>query len=186
MKDQAAEKLQGILDRMGVEGEVVAREDDERVTLEVRGADASLVIGKHGATLDALQFLVNKMVSRGPAPGAGVEGDEAQSKPISVDAEGYRERRAESLVELAHRLAEKARRSGKPVPAAPMSAADRRVMHLALADVPGLTTRSEGEGPARHLVIIPSRDGGERRAAAAGARTEPPAPERTPSDDEVI
>lgn len=150
MKDEAADKLRGMLERMGIGGEVSATEEPERVTLEVKNADGGLIIGKHGATLDALQYLVNKMV---------VREDESTDKPIVVDAEGYRERRAESLVELAHRLAEKARRSGKPVAAAPMSPADRRVMHLALANEPGLTTRSEGEGAARHLMIIPSGRG---------------------------
>lgn len=162
MKDEAAEKLRGMLERMGVGGEVAAHEEPERLTLEVKNVDGGLIIGKHGATLDALQYLVNKMV---------VREDESTDKPIVVDAEGYRERRAESLVELAHRLAEKARKSGKPVAAAPMSPADRRVMHLALANEPGLTTRSEGEGAARHLMIIPVAAGtarAERSDTAVG------------------
>jgi spoIIIJ-associated protein len=156
MKDEASEKLRGMLDRMGVEGEVEATEDEERVVLEIKGAESGLVIGKHGATLDALQYLVNKMVARS---------DDEGGKPVVVDAEGYRERRAEALTELAKRLAEKALRTGRPVAAAPMSPADRRVMHLALANEPGITTQSEGEGAARHLMIIP----GER--AAGGGRS---------------
>jgi spoIIIJ-associated protein len=145
--DKAAEVLRKLLAEMGVEAEVAASEDDERVSLEVKGPETGLVIGKKGATLDALQYLVNKIVSR-------AQGDEG--KPINVDAEGYRSRRAESLVELAHRLAEKAKRTGKPVAADPMSPADRRVIHVALANMPGLTTRSEGEGIHRHLVVIPT------------------------------
>jgi spoIIIJ-associated protein len=148
--ERAAETLRKLLTTMGLEAEVVAAEDEERVTLEVRGPETGLVIGKKGQTLDALQYLVNKIVSRGLEEGEG--------KPINVDAEGYRSRRAESLVELAHRLAEKARRTGKPVAADPMSPADRRVIHVALAGQPGLTTRSEGEGIYRHLVIIPTGD----------------------------
>ena len=150
--EKAAEVLRKLLAAMGVEGEVVASEDDERVSLEVKGPETGLVIGKKGQTLDALQYLVNKIVSRG-APDEG--------KPIHLDAEGYRSRRAESLVELAHRLAEKAKRTGKPVAADPMSPADRRVIHVALAEVPGLTTRSEGEGIHRHLVVIPTNDPGK-------------------------
>jgi spoIIIJ-associated protein len=136
-----------LLDKMGVAGEVVAREDNERVTLEVKGAETGLVIGKKGATLDALQYLVNKISSQGMPEGT--------SKPIQVDAEGYRDRRAETLVELANKLADKVRRTGRPVEMDPMSPAERRVVHVALADSPDLETRSEGEGIYRHLVIFP-------------------------------
>jgi spoIIIJ-associated protein len=148
--DEAAEKLRGLLSRMGVGGEVEAREDDARVTLIVKNVDSGLIIGRQGSTLDALQYLVNKMVAQSHG---GVE-----RKPISVDTEGYRERRAESLVELAHRLAEKAVKTGRPVAVHPMSAGDRRVMHMALADVAGVTTRSEGEGAHRRLVVVPDPD----------------------------
>lgn len=146
--EEAKSVLQSLLDKMGLQAEVSAREDDERITLEVGGPETGLVIGKKGQTLDALQYLVNKITSQ--------KLGRDESKPINVDAEGYRERRAESLVELAHRLAEKARRTGKPVAADPMSPADRRVIHVALANAEGLTTRSEGEGIYRHLVIIPT------------------------------
>jgi spoIIIJ-associated protein len=147
--EQAKTVLETLLAKMGLEATVSAREDEERITLEVGGPETGLVIGKKGQTLDALQYLVNKIVSQ-KLP------DEAESKPINVDSEGYRSRRAESLVELAHRLAEKARRTGRPVAADPMSPADRRVIHVALAGAEGLTTRSEGEGIYRHLVIIPT------------------------------
>jgi spoIIIJ-associated protein len=151
--------LAELLGKMGVAGEVVAREDGERVTLEVTGAETGLVIGKKGATLDALQYLVNKMSSHGTPEGSG--------KPIQVDAEGYRDRRAETLIELANKLAEKVRRTGRPVEMDPMSPAERRVVHVALADQPDLETRSEGEGIYRHLVIFP-RQGGAKAGAAAG------------------
>src|SRR5262249_28776792 len=99
--EKASEVLRALLDKMHVEHEVVATEDAERVTLEVKGPETGLVIGKKGQTLDALQYLVNKIVSKGVP-------EDAESKPINVDAEGYRGRRAESLIELAHRLADKA------------------------------------------------------------------------------
>jgi len=148
MTEQADERLKGMLTRMHFDAEVVAGEDGERVTLEIRGAESGLVIGKHGATLDALQYLVNRMVS---------QGNEAMGKPVVVDAEGYRQRRADSLIELAQRLAEKARTTGRPVAASPMSPADRRVMHLALAEATDVSTRSEGEGSSRHLVVLPGK-----------------------------
>ena len=147
-----------LLGKMGVVGEVVAREDADRVTLEVTGAETGLVIGKKGATLDALQYLVNKMSSHGTPEGSG--------KPIQVDAEGYRDRRAETLVELANKLAEKVRRTGRPVEMDPMSPAERRVVHVALADQADLETKSEGEGIYRHLIIFP-RD--KDKAATADA-----------------
>jgi spoIIIJ-associated protein len=151
MMEDAANVLRTILTKMGLEAEVVPSENDERITLEIKGPETALVIGKKGQTLDSLQYLVNKIISKKLGEGEG--------KPISVDAEGYRSRRAESLVELAHKLAEKAKRTGRPVAADPMSAADRRVIHVTLANMAGLTTRSEGEGIYRHLVVIPTGDG---------------------------
>lgn len=154
---QSADNLRGILERMKLDVELVATEDDERISLEVRGAESAMVIGKHGAMLDALQYLVNKMNSS--------QTDEFP-KPVQVDAEGYRQRRADSLIELAHRLADKARKSGRPVAASPMSPADRRIMHMALADATDVSTQSEGEGPSRHLVILPGK--GATAAASGG------------------
>ena len=150
MIEEATRALEGILQRMGVRAEIAAREDEERITLEIVGADSGLVIGRQGTTLDALQYLVNKMAGRGQP--------EAAHKPIMLDAEGYRGRRAESLTELAHRLAEKVIKTRRPVMVQPMSAADRRIIHLALADVPGVATRSEGEGVQRRLLVVPASD----------------------------
>ena len=149
MTDEATAKLGQLLERMGIEATVSGHEAPDHILLEVTGPETGLVIGKKGATLDAIQYLVNKMLGRG-APGA-----EADRKPIYVDAEGYRQRRAESLQEMALQLAEKARRTRRPVEVDPMSPADRRIMHVALAGTPGLSTRSEGEGINRRLLIIP-------------------------------
>jgi spoIIIJ-associated protein len=151
-REDAATALREILDRMGIEAEVSAFDDGERVILDAHGAESGLVIGKKGATLDALQYLVNRIVFKTPG----------ERPLVVVDAEGYRGRREDTLVDLAKRLAEKAERSGRPVPAEPMSAHDRRVVHMALADHPGVTTESEGEGPARRVVIFP-----KKRAATA-------------------
>jgi spoIIIJ-associated protein len=147
--ERAKEVLKKLLELMGLDAEVEASENDERILLVVKGADTGLVIGKKGQTLDALQHLVNKIVAQ-----TRPEGDDG--KAIHLDSEGYRDRRNESLVELAHRLADKARRTGRPVAADPMSAADRRVIHVTLADAEGVTTRSEGEGIHRHLVVVPT------------------------------
>ena len=144
-----AEDARGVLlrmlEHMGIAGEVRVREEDERIVLEVAGSETGLVIGKKGQTLDALQFLMNKIINR----------DREGRKPIVVDSEGYRVRRADSLVELALRLGEKAVRTHRTITVNPMSPHDRRIIHLALDKVPGVTTRSEGEGAFRRLLIVP-------------------------------
>src|SRR6266536_1411161 len=144
-REEAAKTLREILDRMGIEAEVSAFDDGERIILDAHGPESGLIIGKKGATLDALQYVINRIISKKPSDGPGV----------IVDAEGYRGRREDSLADLARRLAEKAERSGRPVPVEPMSASDRRVVHMTLADHPGVTTESEGEGMMRRVVIFP-------------------------------
>ena len=144
----AVDVLSGILERMGLEGQVVRVAEQERIEIEIAGPDAGRLIGKKGQTLDALQFLMNKIINR----------DRDGRKPIVVDSEGYRVRRADSLVELALRLGEKAVRTHRTITVNPMSPHDRRIIHLALDKVPGVTTRSEGEGAFRRLLIIPEPD----------------------------
>src|SRR6202142_3698131 len=144
-REAAAKALRDILERMGIEAEVSAFDDGERIFLDAHGAESGLIIGKKGATLDALQYIVNRIVSKKPNDGPGVV----------VDAEGYRGRREDSLADLARRLAEKAVKTGRPVPVEPMSAHDRKVVHTTLAEHPGVRTESEGEGPGRRVVIFP-------------------------------
>jgi len=149
----AIDILSGLLERMGLEGEIVNVIEGERIEIEIAGPDAGRVIGKKGQTLDALQFLVNKVVNRFP------EG----RRHVVLDVEGYKGRRDESLVAMAHRLAEKATRTGKVITISPMPSRERRVIHLALADVSGVTTRSDGQGTDRRVRIIPDR----RRSGSA-------------------
>jgi spoIIIJ-associated protein len=146
-REHAAKVLRELLELMGIDAEVSAFDDGERIILDAHGSESGLVIGKKGATLDALQYLVNRVVFRKPGESAGV----------IVDAEGYRGRREDSLTDMAKRLAEKAVRSGRPVPVEPMNAHDRRIVHMALADHPEVSTESEGEGMARRVVIFPKR-----------------------------
>ena len=146
-RERAAKVLREILDLMAVDAEVSAFDDGERVILDAHGTESGLVIGKKGATLDALQYLVNRMVSKRPHEGP----------LVVVDAEGYRGRREDALVDLAQRLAEKVVTTNRPLPVEPMSAHDRRIVHMALADHEGVTTESEGEGLFRRVVIFPKR-----------------------------
>ena len=148
--ERAREVLGEILGRMGFEATVEASENEEKVSLEVKGPDSGLIIGKKGQTLDALQHLVAKVVFRGK------EGTPEAGKPIQVDTEGYRQRRIESLEAMARRMAEKVVATRRPLEVDPMSPADRRVIHMVLANVAGVTTRSEGEGMDRRLVILPA------------------------------
>ena len=146
-REEAARVLRDILDRMSVDAEVSAFDDGDRIILDAHGSESGLVIGKKGATLDSLQYLVSRIVFKKPG----------EATPIVVDAEGYRGRREDSVSDLARRLAEKAVRSGRPVPVEPMSPQDRKVVHKTLAEHPGVRTESEGEGSARRVVIFPKR-----------------------------
>ena len=148
---------------MGIEAEVSAFDDGERIILDAHGAESGLIIGKKGATLDALQYLVNRIVSKKPGDGPGVV----------VDAEGYRGRREDSLADLARRLAEKAIKSGRPVPVEPMSPHDRRIVHVTLKEHPGVTTESDGEGLFRRVVIYPE-DAARTRLPTPNSRLREP------------
>ena len=148
--DKAAdvrELLERILDAIGVRARIEIREDDETLTATFVGRELGLLIGKHGQTIDAIQYLTNAIVWRN-------RGDER--KPVVVDAAGYRARRQTSLDALAKRSAEQVVSSGKPVELDPMTAVERKVVHVCLQDHPGVTTRSEGTEPNRFVVIDPA------------------------------
>lgn len=160
--DYAKEILEGILDRMGLEAEVEIREDDEQVVLDVTGEDAGRAIGKKGQTLDALQFIVNKVVNRFPE----------NRRYIVVDSGDYRERHDKNLVNMARREAKRAVQQGRTITLQPMPARDRRLIHLSLAKFSGVTTKSSGEGLGRRIQIIPSRgsQGGGGGGGGGGGR----------------
>jgi spoIIIJ-associated protein len=140
--------LEGILSRLGVSSTVEIRPDPEPgiVVLDVTGDSGGLLIGRRGQTLDALEYLVNRMVCR----------DEGSLGRAVIDVEHYRERRQEHLSSMARRLAEKAKQTGRPVTLNPMSPRDRRVVHMALQGDDAVTTRSQGDGQFRQVMILPS------------------------------
>jgi spoIIIJ-associated protein len=144
---QVREVLEHILGAIGVRAAIEIREDGESLTATLVGRELGLVIGKHGQTIDAIQYLANAIVWRG-------RGDER--KPVVVDAAGYRARRQASLDSLATRSAEQAVSSGEVVELEPMTAVERKVVHVCLQDYPGVTTRSEGTEPNRFVVIDPA------------------------------
>ena len=136
-----------LLRLLDFQASVDLEEDSERIHLNIRGDGSGLLIGRKGQTLDALEYLVNKIVHKGAE----------DKKRIVVDTENYRSRREESLVNLAQRLAEKAKRLGRPVTISPMSAHDRRIIHLALQDDKSLHTWSTGTGLYRKIIISPEK-----------------------------
>jgi spoIIIJ-associated protein len=148
---QAFEFLTTLIEKMQMECEVLLNPPNpdapDDIQLEIAGADSGRVIGKKGQVLTAIQFLCNRVVNR---PGR-------DRRYVTVDAEGYRSRREDSLASMARRLGKQAMTDGKIITFEPMSPRDRRVVHLALAKLEGVVTRSEGEGDSRRVQIIPVR-----------------------------
>jgi len=140
------ELLERIVGAIGVHARLEIEEDEETVTAAFSGRDLGLLIGKHGQTIDAIQYLVNAIVYRGQME---------DRKAIVVDAAGYRERRKASLDALALRSAERVASVGQRVELEPMTAVERKVVHVRLKDYPCVTTSSEGTEPNRFVVIEP-------------------------------
>ena len=111
--------------------------------LEIEGEDAGLLIGRRGETLSSLQFLVNYLLQRRMG----------HHSRIILDVEGYKERRNRAMRELANRMADKVVTTGRPVTLEPMTASERRMIHIALAEHPKVSTQSAGEGTARKVRI---------------------------------
>jgi len=149
-ESELAATVRQLLDRIvgtiGVQARLEIEEDDETLTAAFSGRDLGLLIGKHGQTIDAIQYLVNAIVYRGSTE---------DRKAIVVDAAGYRERRKATLDALAVRSAERVTSSGQQVELEPMTAVERKVIHVRLKDYPGVTTSSEGTEPNRYVVIGP-------------------------------
>ena len=142
------ELLEEIADGLGLDVEVEVEEGDGVLRGRLQGEDVGLFIGRHGQTIDAVQHLAQRIVfPDGPSP-----------VRVVIDADGYRERRAESLRADADDAAEEALRSGGPVELAPMSAAERRIVHEYLRERGGVETHSEGDEPDRRLVVSPLGD----------------------------
>jgi spoIIIJ-associated protein len=144
----ALETLEKILSLISVEANVQADRMEDNIVLSIVGDRSGLLIGRKGKTLDALQYIVTKIVNK------------ALDKKINVvvDAENYRKRRTDSIVQLALKMGEKAKRIKKPVATNPLNPHDRRLVHLALKDDEDLETRSRGEGLLKKVLIIPKNN----------------------------
>lgn len=142
------ELLEEIADSLGLDVEVRVEESGGVLTGSVEGEDVGLFIGRRGQTIDAVQHLAQRIVFRGGSP----------DSRVVIDADGYRERRAESLRTVALDAAEDALRSGEAVELDPMPASERRIVHEYLRERGDVQTHSEGEEPERYLVVEPADD----------------------------
>jgi spoIIIJ-associated protein len=140
------EALSRVCDALGVAASVSVRQEAEAVVATIQGRDLGLLIGKHGQTIDALQYLTNAIVFR--ATGERMD--------VVVDAAGYRERRRATLETLADRTAAQVASTGQPAALEPMTAPERKVVHLRLKERADVATASEGAEPNRHVVISPA------------------------------
>jgi spoIIIJ-associated protein len=139
-----------IIELMGIKAHVEAHQREGKIFLEIKGDGSGLIIGKHGQTLDALQYIMNKI--------AGHRYRE-QRERVVLDTENYRGRRVGALENMALRMREKARKSRKPVTVGPLNPQDRRIIHITLSADEDVRTESKGDGFYKKLVIIPTSRG---------------------------
>jgi spoIIIJ-associated protein len=140
--------IERITTGIGIRCRIDILEDDEVITASCSGSNLGLLIGKHGQTIDAIQYLANAIVWR-----AHPDGDR---KEVVVDAAGYRDRRRIALEALAVRSAEEALATHSAVELEPMTAVERKTVHVRLKDFDGVETGSEGTEPNRYIVITPA------------------------------
>lgn len=145
--NQAADFVKGLLERMHVDGTVLANVGEDGVRLYIDKSTMGMLIGHRGETLDAMQYLTSLAVNRNRKQDGYTR--------ISIDTEGYREKREETLARLAKRIANQVKATGRPRTLEPMNPYERRVLHATLQNNPYVATRSEGEEPNRRVVIFP-------------------------------
>ena len=134
-----------LLDAMGLDATVDAHDAGDALVVEVATKETGLFIGQKGETIDAIQYLLNVAIYK----------DRPFVKRLLVDSEGYRQRRVEAIQGMAHRTARRAVREKRPLSLPPMSAAERRVVHLFLKENPSVTTSSDGKEENRRVVVSP-------------------------------
>jgi spoIIIJ-associated protein len=140
------ELLEEVVDGLGLDVDIEVEESDGVLTGRVEGEDVGLLIGRRGQTIDAVQHLAQRIV---------FQGGNAEAR-IVIDADGYRDRRAQALQAIALEAAEDALAGGEPIELDPMPASERRIVHEYLRDRDDVSTHSEGDEPERYLVVEPS------------------------------
>ncbi|MCX5747740.1 MAG: hypothetical protein NT062_35190 [Proteobacteria bacterium] len=146
--EKASEFLLGVLQRMGITADIDIKDDSDKTVLEIQTSDTELVVGRRGVVIDALQHMVNKAIYK--------ERSTERGKPLVIDAGGFRDKQVDRLRGIAQKMGEKALQTKTIVPLQPMTPHDRRIVHMCVSEIPGLTTRSEGEGEDRHITIVPT------------------------------
>ena len=145
----AADFLNKVFDAMELtvklDVQVEDQDNEQTITIDIVGDDMGVLIGKRGQTIDSLQYLTSLIVNK--------ESDDKFSR-VRLDTENYRERRQQTLENLAKNIAKKVKRIKKPVALEPMNPYERRIIHSALQNDKYCTTRSEGEEPYRHVVVV--------------------------------
>lgn len=141
--DTGKEFLLGMFGKMGLSVQIEKFATKDKITFQIHGDELGILIGKHGQTLDAIQYLTNLVAHK----------DVSGHCHIVVDVENYRSRREETLVNLAKRLASKVKRNRQKVSLEPMNAFERKIIHTALQGDKNVVTNSEGDEPFRHVVI---------------------------------
>ncbi|MEA1935652.1 MAG: RNA-binding cell elongation regulator Jag/EloR [Thermodesulfobacteriota bacterium] len=144
---RAKRAIEEILARMNLDFPVTVEETSETVTLNIKGAGNGLLIGKKGQTLDAIQYIVNRISNK----------HGKDRKRIIIDTEEYRKRKEKSLIVLAEKLGKKVKKTNKPVTISNLNAHDRRIVHLTLQDDKSLTTKSRGDGAYRKIIVLPNK-----------------------------
>lgn len=145
--DLGKEVLQKIVDLITIDAAISVSHKDGKLIYEVSGGNTAVLIGKRGQTLEAMQYLVEKIINK----------QNEKRIRVEVDIEGYLQAQRERLEKLAFRLSEKVKKSGKPVTAGQFNAHDRRIIHIALKEDREVRTHSVGEGYYRKLKIYPKR-----------------------------
>ena len=143
----AADFLKGLLKKMGVEAEVLANVSEEGIRLRIDSSSMGILIGHRGETLDAIQYLTSLAINRSRK--------ETGYTRVTIDTEGYRDKREETLTRLARKIASQVKATGRARTLEPMNPYERRVLHATLQNHPYVTTYSEGEEPNRRVVIAP-------------------------------
>ena len=152
----AEEALHKIIDNITEDAQIQLEKENDRLLFNINGGNSAVLIGKRGQTLEAIQYLVDKIVNH----------RREQRVRIQIDIEGYLKTRKANLERLALRLSEKAKNTGKPVSVGQMNAYDRRIVHLALKNDRNVRTQSKGDGFYRKLLIFPKKTGQYRRRRA--------------------
>ena len=147
--EPAARFVSGLIEKMHIEGKVLAAKEDDAVRLRIDCGEMGVLIGHRGETLDAVQYLTSLVINRNRKT-------EGYTR-VTINTEDYREKREETLIRLAKRIAQQVKATGRPKALEPMNPYERRIIHSALQKHPYVTTQSEGEEPNRRVVVSPKR-----------------------------